>query len=384
MRKRLRWNYLARSPKLLCNILLKGRHDFTFDLMDMSAARMSLTKRANLLKAGMNLLCRKARPWSWPIHMQVELTNVCNLQCPVCPTGKDALGRSGRMMDLDLYRRLMAEVGPRLLTVFLWGWGEPLLHPRFGQAVEIARSHGVLPIISTNGQNLNDPVVLEQLIEQPPEYLIVAIDGLTDVTNSVYRVGASLGPVLDGVARLAEAKRRRNQRLPLLHMRYMAMKHNQHELPGVVDFATRHHFDLLTLRTLSTVNLPDSAHGQMVPDLEPLRAYRYDEKGIVRRDDFICQHAFCFPTVLADGTVVACDQDFTGAKSYGRLVADTSFADIWFGTDSADVRKVISRHRDSIDFCRNCPYADRPTNTCSVMATKLHPQAAGPLAGGSK
>ena len=41
----------------------------------------------------------------------------------------------------------------------------------------------------------------------PPTYLIVAIDGLTDETNSVYQ-GARLAPALEGVRALADWKER--------------------------------------------------------------------------------------------------------------------------------------------------------------------------------
>ena len=70
------------------------------------------------------------------------------------------------------------EVGPYLVTVVLWAWGEPLLHPQLPEAVRIATRHGVPVLVSTNGQNLGDQKVLEGLIRHPPTYLIVAIDGL--------------------------------------------------------------------------------------------------------------------------------------------------------------------------------------------------------------
>jgi hypothetical protein len=45
------------------------------------------------------------------------------------------------------------------------------------------------PLMSTDGQNLNRPSVHQALRTQPPTFPIVAIDGLCDDTNSVYRPG---------------------------------------------------------------------------------------------------------------------------------------------------------------------------------------------------
>lgn len=368
-----RWSYLAHSPGLLWEILARGRYDFTYDLMPMHVRRMPLKKRLNLLAAGMNLLYQRSRPWSWPFHLEVELANVCQLRCPVCPTGAGLLERKKTFMDVELFARLMAEAGPYLLGLFLFGWGEPLLHPRIGEVLRIARSHGVITVVSTNGQNLDDERLLAELTRQPPTHLIVAVDGLTEQTHSTYRVGANLARALAGVRRLAEAKRRAGAQLPVLHMRYIAMKHNQHELPRAAEFAAANGFDLLTVRTLSIIDDAESAHRSMIPDSEDLRAYRYDDDGRVRHSDFICQQAFCFPTVLADGTVVACDQDFNARHAYGRLGNGVTFADVWFGRASTGVRRTIRDARDSFSFCRNCPYADRDVKTCSVEAIELKP-----------
>ena len=103
---------LVRSPKLVWDVLVRGRYDYTYDQMRMSARRMSPAKRLNLARAGTNLLYRRLTPWNLPLHMQVELTNYCNLRCPVCPTGIGAVERKPVAIDVDLFERLMDEVGP--------------------------------------------------------------------------------------------------------------------------------------------------------------------------------------------------------------------------------------------------------------------------------
>jgi hypothetical protein len=82
-----RWDYLKRSPKITSDLLLQRRCDFDFDLMPFHLRDLPLEKRLNLLKSGLSLIHRRLRPWSWPINMMIELTNHCNLRCPVCPTG---------------------------------------------------------------------------------------------------------------------------------------------------------------------------------------------------------------------------------------------------------------------------------------------------------
>lgn len=131
MKSRDRWDYLRRSPKLVSDLLIRRRYDFDFDLMPFHLGHLTPVKRFNLLKSGLNLVYRRLRPWSWPINMMIELTNYCDLRCPVCPTGKGELERRPQAMELDLFERLMNEVGPYLTTAALFCWGEPLLHRSF-------------------------------------------------------------------------------------------------------------------------------------------------------------------------------------------------------------------------------------------------------------
>jgi radical SAM protein with 4Fe4S-binding SPASM domain len=257
------------------------------------------------------------------------------------------------------------------LTTSLWGWGESLLHPRLADILRIAQNRGIATLMSTNGQNLNDEKVQQALIDYPPAYLIVALDGITDETHSKFRVGAKVGKALEGVRSIAEKRRKKGSGLPVLHLRYIVMKHNEHELPQLQEFARNNRFDELSIRTLSIIDAPEDIHHPLIPDNETLRAYSYRDGVRVRRTDFICEKAFIFPGVFADGTVVACDQDCNAQQPIGSIADGSSFADVWWSKRAAEVRKTIRDNPDSFSFCRNCPFKDRPISTCNVQYYNL-------------
>jgi len=374
MRLRDRWNYLRQAEKLAWDILFRGQYDFTYDLMPVHTPDMPLRKRLNLVRAGANLIHRRSHAWSWPINMHVELTNYCNVNCRVCPTGTDRLGRRPKAMDPALFERVMNEVGPYLLTASLWGWGEPLLHPQLADIMRIAQNRGVTTFLSTNGQSLNNERVLQALSSYPPTYLIVCLDGLTDETNSMFRVGARLNPALSGVRRLAEMKRAAGSELPILHLRYIVMKHNVHEVPQIPQFAAEKQFDVMSIRTLSIIDAPEDIHSELIPENERFRAYGYREDKRLSRADFVCEKAFTFPAVFADGTVVACDQDCSAQKPCGSLADGSSFADIWWSRKAAGIRKTIRDNPKEFSFCKNCPFRDRPVSTCSIQYLDLRKQ----------
>ena len=357
------------------DILCRGRYDLHYDHMPLSIRGMSWAKRLNLFKAGGNLLYRRLKPWSRPIYMLIELTNYCNLRCPVCPSGIGKVKRRPMAMDVSLFEQLMEEVGPYLITASLWAWGEPLLHPRLADILRIAQKHPVATLLSTNGQNLDNEEVIKALIDHPPTYLIVAIDGLTDETNSKYRIGAKLQPILAGVRRLTELKRERKQNLPILHMRYIIMKHNEHEVPHIKNFAIENGFDLLSLRTMSCVNAPEEDYISLMPDNNKFKAYNYLNDKRVQRSDFICGEPFWFPSVLADGTIVPCFNDYNAEMPFGLLDRNTSFIDIWNGKKAEEVRGAIRDSMSDVEFCRYCPFTDRQTEDVSIEGFVLNTES---------
>lgn len=348
------------------NILARGRYDFSFDLMPASIDNMPVAKRINLIKSGINLIHQRSRPYSMPIFMQVELTSYCDLKCPVCPWGSGALERKPLAMDPGLFEKLMDEVGPYLLVLSLWCWGEPLLHPRLSEMLRIAKKHNIITLLSTNGQRLNEESVINALVSYPPTYLIVAIDGITDETNSKFRTGAGLEKALEGARRLAEIKRQKSLETPILCMRYIVMNHNEHEIHQLESFAKDHSFDMLATRKLSIRDLPEETHKSLIPKNEKFRAYKYHQNDRVRRNNFKCEKAFIFPSVFADGSVVPCDHDYNATKSYGTFSKDTSFRKIWFGKKAGKIRRTIKTNREKYSFCDQCPFADMSEKTCSI------------------
>jgi len=365
-----RAEYLIHAPRLIYQGLFKGQYDFVYDRMPMRVQRMPLSKRWNLVKAGMNLLYRRPHVSNMPVHMQFELTNYCNLHCPVCPTGAQAITRRKMAMDPALFAQVIDETGPYLLTASLWAWGESLLHPQLDQILQASLRHRFISLLSTNGQDLDNERIIGTLIKYPPTCLIVAIDGMTDESNSQFRGGAKLAPALAGVRKLAEEKQRYSLDFPILQMRFIVMKHNEHEVENLDNFARENGFDMLSLRSLSIVdsNFAEKIHGRYIPDQAAWRAYKYKEGKRERTESYICQQPFLFPTMFVDGTLVACEQDYNAQLSMGVISQDATFGRLWFGKEASRIRRMIRDNPQDFSFCINCPYWDRESTGCSVEA----------------
>jgi uncharacterized radical SAM superfamily Fe-S cluster-containing enzyme/prolipoprotein diacylglyceryltransferase len=136
--------------------------------------------------------CCSAGPGHRSCVALLELTDACNLQCPVC-YAQSPSGEHRHYEDLcaDL-EAFLAERGP--LDVLQLSGGEPLLHPDLLRIIDHTRE---LPIdhvmINTNGLALldNDTLAAELAKRKPRLELFLQFDGLDAKTHLALR-GADL------------------------------------------------------------------------------------------------------------------------------------------------------------------------------------------------
>ncbi|MFH1140028.1 MAG: radical SAM protein [Pseudomonadota bacterium] len=89
-------------------------------------------------------------PRDFPFWVNIEPTNLCNLDCIFC-SRQLSRGPKGFMSDetLDKIIAETAENPPAALRAA--GWGEPLLHPEFTEHVRRIKRAGLKLKVYTNG-----------------------------------------------------------------------------------------------------------------------------------------------------------------------------------------------------------------------------------------
>ena len=91
----------------------------------------------------------------------IEITSVCNLACSFCPPTERAKG----LIKPEQFSHILDEIRPHTKYIYLHVKGEPLLHPRLGQLLDIAHDKGFKVNITTNGTLINKQY--EKIIDKP-------------------------------------------------------------------------------------------------------------------------------------------------------------------------------------------------------------------------
>jgi len=172
------------------------------------------------------------------IKVYVEPTNACNLNCRTCI--RHVWDESIGYMEWATYMALIEslEEFAETHTVAFAGFGEPLLHPRFVDMVQIAHERGLRTEMTTNALLLTQAKVSE-LVDAGLDQLVVSIDGVSTDAFGDVRTGASLQQVLENVRSIWSLAEPDGQSRLTIGIEFVAMKRNVHELPGLQWIAKR-------------------------------------------------------------------------------------------------------------------------------------------------
>jgi radical SAM protein with 4Fe4S-binding SPASM domain len=156
----------------------------------------------------------------FPIHLDIETTNICNLRCPMCPRtvlmANDEFSPLGSITQ-DEYRRMIDEgVEHGLKSIKLNYLGEPMAHPDVVWQVAYAKEKGVLDVMmNSNGTLLNDRMA-KDLLAAGLDNLFISFDAVNPADYEVQRIGTSMGKVIDNVYNFIKL---RNERRPECQVR---------------------------------------------------------------------------------------------------------------------------------------------------------------------
>ncbi|MES0363504.1 MAG: radical SAM protein [Desulfobacteria bacterium] len=169
--------------------------------------------------------------------VQVEVTTYCNGSCIYCPRTLMQNCSANRHMPIELFNELIPFLGHTDL-VYLQGWGEPLLNKDIFEMVRICKDRGKRVGFTTNGVLLTEDTI-RMLVDLQLDIIGISLAGTTAKTHNQIRKGTDFDQVISNLERLREIKDARNNLFPAVHLAYLMLKTNFHEIKEIVSLAKR-------------------------------------------------------------------------------------------------------------------------------------------------
>ncbi len=298
----------------------------------------------------------------------LEITDHCDLECPVCLVDNRASRHLTRVEVARLLDRLIQAEGQ--IDVLNLSGGEPTMNPEFREIVEQcnSRSEIVRTSVSTNGLRLSQDPALRRFLAERRVIVSLQFDGLDDGIYQTLRGRA----LLDSKLRLIEQCGELDAAMSLTATVVSGV--NDTRAAGVADLLFRHD------HILSVMFQPAAYAGRAARLRRPAAATTIPEVlaalagaggGRVSASDFSplpCSHPACFS--LAFYLKVGRSQfvpvkELVSAERYQRLIQNRAI----FGTDPDSFRHIT----DAVYDLWSAPVGLRPEVELSGKAAACEP-----------
>lgn len=343
-------------------------------LVDRIGSLPMLAKRyLNLLAIQAQYMCRTRVVRGRPYVLIIDPINICNLKCPLCPTGLGVEGRAKGRMSFDLFKRIIDELGDYAMTVVMHNWGEPMLHDEIFEMISYAGRKGAKTILSSN-LNLFDEHKARRLVESGLTRLIVSLDATTSETYSKYRIGGDFDRVLENMKCLVNVKRAMGSRTPEIVWQFLVFKHNAEEVEEARRMAHEIGVDEIDVYPASlggtdqtpyigAANTPALIDKWLLPDGQYTGQFDY-----FANPEYLCDKRCYFlwntVTINWDGSVSPCCCVHHPSTDFGNIET-TPFAQIWNNEKYQDARALFGRNGGREQggggtICRECKVFKKP------------------------
>ena len=285
-----------------------------------------------------------------PLRLWVELTNICNLKCKMCPNSSP--GKSPRgYMSLKTFQKLIDQAQHHVYDINLSHRGESLLNPDIAQMVGYAAEMKVATRLNTNATVL-DQKMARELIEAGLDFISFSFDGLDPELYEKIRIGANYDQVLQNIITFLKLKKELHSHTPYTMIEILALPGTDQRPEKLEQF--RRHFASLPVDKITVKPVHNWGGNIEIGD-------RNSASGETPKMNYCpCTNIWYAMVVLWDGSVPLCVQDWYDDNKLGNI-NDCSIVAMWNSETIVNVRELLANEQyHQCEICSHCDLLWRP------------------------
>lgn len=285
-----------------------------------------------------------------PAFVSIEPTNMCNLQCPECPTGNKQSTVAKGTISLQTIKTVLPQIAPHTWFINLYFQGEPFLNQHLTEIAALVSRYNMMCAISTNAHFITLEIA-HQLVQSQLTKLIVSLDGYDQQSYELYRRSGNFEKVLQALDYIHEAKQRQKSHFPIVEVQCLLFKHTQNHKQQIREIGKQHHADSVVFKTAQFYS-GENMH--LLPD-EEFSRYTKQHETLVRKKSLRnrCWKMWSSCVISWQGNVLPCCFDKNHEFAYGNIIK-TPLHKILQQHNSSLFKKTVHSNRKSIEMCRNC------------------------------
>ena len=273
----------------------------------------------------------------FPIHLDIETSAVCNMQCPMCFTTTQDFKKdiNKGLMEFSLFKKIIDEaVRYKIYSIRISHRGEPFIHPDIVEFISYAKDSGVKEVSTLSNILALTSELFEKAMKAGLDWLTISFDGLGKTYEEI-RKPAKFEESLEKIKAYKAIKNKAGSCKPVIKI--------QSIWPAINNCA-QEYIDLFSpfVDTISSNPLIDYLHNDTPTTIEYF-------------DKFDCPTPYQRLTVLFNGQVPYCHNDEFNTSIVGDVYKDSIYS-IWNGSEMNRVRKLHAEHNGVklLSACKHC------------------------------
>lgn len=284
----------------------------------------------------------------FPLFLQIETNQICNLRCPSCPIGTPEAHEkyiTTQKMPREIYDRIILE-GEKYEcpSVEPQGTNEPLLDQDLENQIKFASNHGFIDIMLNTNATLLSESRSRSMLKSGLTRIRFSLDAATKETYEKVRLGAKYDVTMKNIEGFLRIKRKEKCDLPVVGVNFVKQRDNEDEEEKFVETW----IDKVDFIVIQEFQTPDVDHDYS--DFLPIQS-DYRERLMT---DFRCQQPWQRMLIRSTGEICPCCAFFSTELSLGNIKNQT-IHESWNSEEMKNIRHI---HKNGTwaenPWCKKC------------------------------
>jgi MoaA/NifB/PqqE/SkfB family radical SAM enzyme len=286
-----------------------------------------------------------------PTAIVVDVTNSCNLRCPVCPV-TIAMTRKRGMMSMEVFAQIIDGFRdrPEKPEIFFNFSGEPTLNPLLPAFIRLATDQGHKTFVSTNATRLSEQMS-RAIIGAGLGRIYLCMDGFDKEAQESYRVRSRFEQVKANIERFVRLRDELRPGRPLCVLQTLLTRYSEGQQDAIVAWARAIGIDRVRFKSFSTGSYTTPEEKVLADRFLPTDpAYRRSSDAPPPRS---CGEPLHSPVVFWDGSLGLCCIDYDRRVRMPSIMT-SGFMDAYLSDEAVAARAAGYRKQHAI--CQGCAY----------------------------
>ncbi len=316
-------------------------HQRTIEFLNSKIKKENYLKYRNKFNRASNF----EELYDHPIHVDIEVDNICNYACSFCPIGQpeSELGqwyKSKHEIPLDKLKSLLLEckeIGVNSIQLSIVN--EPLANKNIFEVIDFASKLDFEDLYMVSNASLLNDKRSESILNSGLTKIQFSLDGFSAETYEKFRFTKNPKPgqykkVLNNILNFLDLKKKMDKKFPLVKVSFIELEDNKHEFEDFKKFWK---------------DKIDTIHYQKLIDYEKDFDFNDEKFKKIR-----CNMPYFRIAIKADGNVRPCCVGYGEKINIGNIYKQRIF-DIWNSNLMKEFQDMHKQHKSHNNLhCKEC------------------------------